>query len=138
MVARLVWRQGGWMRVVVTGGTGFIGREVVSRLLEESGIEVAITTRHPERLDPWDGRVRKIQAFAGDSISLGKAFTGADTVVHAIQFPNAPVENASKGRTYMEVDGRGTEVAVAVARKLGVRRFVYLSGAGAGKGLPQS
>jgi NADH dehydrogenase len=126
------------MRVVVTGGTGFIGREVVSRLLEEGGTEVALTTRYPERPDPWDGRVRKLQAFAGDSVSLGKAFTGADTVVHAIQFPNAPVEDPSKGRTYMEVDGHGTEVAVAVARKLGVRRFVYLSGAGAGKGLPQS
>jgi uncharacterized protein YbjT (DUF2867 family) len=126
-----------WMRVVVTGGTGFIGREVVSRLLEEGGVEVAVTTRYPERPDPWEGRVRKIQAFAGDTISLGKAFTGADTVVHAIQFPNAPVEDPAKGRTYMEVDGRGTEAAVGVARKLGVRRFVYLSGAGAGKGLAQ-
>jgi uncharacterized protein YbjT (DUF2867 family) len=125
------------MRVVVTGGTGFIGREVVSRLLEEGGLDVAVTTRTPERPDPWEGRVRKIQAFAGDTVSLGKAFTGADTVVHAVQFPNAPVEDPSKGRTYLEVDGRGTEVAVAVARKLGVRRFVYLSGAGAGRGLPQ-
>jgi uncharacterized protein YbjT (DUF2867 family) len=125
------------MRVVVTGGTGFVGREVVSRLLTEPGVDVAVTTRHPERPDPWDGRVRKVQAFAGDAVSLGKAFTGADTIVHAIQFPNHPVEDPSKGRTYMEVDGRGTEVAAGVAKKLGVRRFVYMSGAGAGRGLPQ-
>lgn len=125
------------MRVVVAGGTGFIGREVVSRLLEEARLEVAVTTRYPERPDPWDGRVQKVQAFAGDAVSLGKAFTGADTVVQAIQFPNHPVEDAAKGRTYMEVDAHGTQVAVAVARKLGVRRFVYLSGAGAGRGLPQ-
>ncbi len=59
------------MRVVVAGGTGFIGREVVSRLLEERGVEVAVTTRYPEHPDPWDGRVRKIQAFAGDVVSLG-------------------------------------------------------------------
>src|SRR6185436_13090181 len=125
------------MRVVVAGGTGFIGREVVSRLLEERGVEVAVTTRRPERPDSWDGRVRKLQAFAGDVVSLGKAFTGADTVVQAIQFPNHPVEDPSKGRTYMEVDAHGTQVAVGVAKKLGVRRFVYLSGAGAGKGLAQ-
>ena len=125
------------MRVVVAGGTGFIGREVVSRLLEERGVEVAVTTRRPERPDSWDGRVRKLQAFAGDVVSLGKAFTGADTVVHAIQFPNHPVEDPGKGRTYMEVDAKGTVAAVGVAKKLGVRRFIYLSGAGAGRDLPQ-
>ena len=125
------------MRVVVAGGTGFIGREVVSRLLEERGVEVAVTTRRPERPDSWDGRVRKLQAFAGDVVSLGKAFTGADTVVHAIQFPNHPVEDPGKGRTYMEVDAKGTVAAVGVAKKLGVRRFIYLSGAGAGRNLPQ-
>ena len=46
-------------------------------------------------------------------------------------------EQRIRGRSYLEVDGRGTRVAAAVARKLGVRRFVYLSGAGAGQGRPQ-
>jgi NADH dehydrogenase len=124
------------MRIVVTGGTGFIGREVVERLLETGDDEVVVTTRHPDR-DPWGGRVRLVQAFAGDHVSLGKAFMGADVVVHAIQFPNHPVEDPSKGRTYLEVDGRGTTLAAQTAKKLGVRRFVYLSGAGAGQGRPQ-
>jgi NADH dehydrogenase len=34
----------------------------------------------------------------------------------------------------MEVDGHGTTIAAETARKLGVRRFIYLSGAGAGQG----
>jgi NADH dehydrogenase len=125
------------MRVLVTGGTGFIGRNVVDRLLQEAGVEVAVTTRDPGR-DHWQGRVRLEQAFAGDALSLGKAMTGADVVVHAIQFPNHPVEDPHKGRTYLEVDGKGTEIAVQVAKALGVRRFVYLSGAGAGQGRSQS
>ena len=124
------------MRIVVTGGTGFIGREVVERLLETGDDEVVVTTRHPDR-DPFGGRVSLVQAFAGDHVSLGKAFMGADVVVHAIQFPNHPVEDPSKGRTYLEVDGRGTTLAAQTAKKLGVRRFVYLSGAGAGQGRPQ-
>ncbi len=125
------------MRIVVSGGTGFIGRAVVDRLLEDGFDDVVVTTRDPARPDPWDERVRKVQAFAGDAVSLGRAFTRADVVVHAIQFPNHPVEDPSKGRTYMEVDGRGTETAAHVARALGVRRFVYLSGAGAGQGRPE-
>ena len=124
------------MRIVVTGGTGFIGREVVERQLETGDDEVVVTTRHPDR-DPWGGRVRLVQAYAGDHVSLGKAFMGADVVVHAIQFPNHPVEDPAKGRTYLEVDGRGTTLAAQTAKKLGVRRFVYLSGAGAGQGRPQ-
>jgi NADH dehydrogenase len=124
------------MRIVVTGGTGFIGREVVERLLAGGADEVVVTTRDPEK-DLWSGRVRLEQAFAGDALSLGKAFTRADVVVHAIQFPNHPVEDPSRGRTYLETDGRGTAVAAEVARKLGVRRFVYLSGAGAGEDRPQ-
>jgi len=126
------------MRIVVTGGTGFIGREVVSRLLETGSDQVVITTRTPERAPRFGGRVEAVQAFAGDAVSLGKAFARADVVVQAIQFPNHPVEDPKRGRTYMEVDGEGTRVAVQVARNMGVRRFVYLSGAGAGQGRPQT
>ena len=126
------------MRIVVAGGTGFIGREVVDRLLETGNDTVVATTRDPGRADPWGGRVELAQAFAGDPTSLGKAFARADVVVQAIQFPNHPVENPRRGRSYIEVDGRGTQVAARVARNMQVRRFVYLSGAGAGQGRPQS
>lgn len=126
------------MRIVVTGGTGFIGREVVSRLLETGSDQVVITTRTPEKAPHFAGRVEAVQAFAGDATSLGKAFARADVVIHAIQFPNHPVEDPSRGRTYMEVDGEGTRTAVQVAKNMGVRRFVYISGAGAGQGRPQA
>jgi NADH dehydrogenase len=125
------------MRIVVTGGTGFIGRHVVDRLLEDGRHTVVVTSRDPDGRDLWGGRVTMVQAFAGDALSLGKAFTGAEAVVQAIQFPNHPVEDPAKGRTYLEVDGRGTVVAARTAKKLGVRRFVYMSGAGAGEGRPQ-
>jgi uncharacterized protein YbjT (DUF2867 family) len=122
------------MRVVVTGGTGFIGRNLVDRLLETGDDTLVVTSRRPEARDLWGGRVQIVQAFAGDALSLGKAFRGADVVVHAIQFPNHPVEKPSRGWSYLETDGKGTVVAARTAHKLGVRRFVYLSGAGAGEG----
>jgi NADH dehydrogenase len=125
------------MRIVVAGGTGFIGREVVKLLLARDGDEVVVTTRDPAQGRSWPGPVQEVQAFAGDRLTLAKAFTRADVVVNCIQFPNHPVEDPSKGRTYMEVDGRGTTVAVEAAKRVGVRRFVYLSGAGAGAGRPE-
>jgi uncharacterized protein YbjT (DUF2867 family) len=125
------------MRVVVTGGTGFIGRNVVDQLLAAGLSDVAVTSRDPEHHDLWPGRVQVLQAFAADALSLAKAVTRADVVVHTIQFPNHPVEDPGRGRTYMEVDGQGTVIAARVARAEGVRRFIYLSGAGAGEGRPQ-
>ncbi len=126
------------MRVVVAGGTGLIGRAVVAQLLAAGHDDVVVTSRDPTaHHDSWGGRVEIAQAFAGDPLSLGRAFTGAEVVVQAIQFPNHPVENRGAGRTYMEIDGKGTEVAARVAKALGVRRFVYLSGAGAGQGRSQ-
>lgn len=122
------------MRIVVTGGTGLIGREVVKLLLAAGEHEVTVTSRDPRPIPEWGDRVRTVQAFAGDAVSLGKALTGAHVVVHAIQFPNHPVEDEKRGRTYMQVDGEGTETAARVARAVGVRRFVYVSGAGAGQG----
>lgn len=126
------------MRIVVAGGGGFIGREVVAELLASGADDVVVTTRDPDQGDPWRGRVERIQAFAGDPLSLGRAFARADVVVQAIQFRNHPVEDKARGRTYLEVDGRGTEVAAVVAKNAGVRRFVYLSGAGAGQGRKES
>ena len=74
------------MRIVVAGGTGFIGREVVDSLLETGADEIVVTSRDPDRGDVWGGRVRLVQAFAGDALSLGRAFTQADVVVQCLHF----------------------------------------------------
>jgi uncharacterized protein YbjT (DUF2867 family) len=125
------------MRVVVTGATGLIGREVVEQLAEVESVRVVATTRDPERRSFRHVRIEWVQAFAGDPLSLARAFTRADVVVHAAQFPNHPVEDPARGWTYAEFDGLGTRTAIQVARSCGVRRFVYFSGAGAGQGRPQ-
>lgn len=79
------------MRVLVTGGTGLIGRAVVADLLRDAH-EVVVLSRNPVRapallpgveLQPWDGRtvagwgplvngVDAIVNLAGESISSGR------------------------------------------------------------------
>jgi uncharacterized protein YbjT (DUF2867 family) len=72
-----------------------------------------------------------------DATSLESAVRGVEVVVGCQQFPNSPVENPARGHTFEEVDAKGTENLVRAATKAGVKRYVYLSGAGASPDAPQ-
>jgi NADH dehydrogenase len=63
--------------------------------------------------------------------TLAPALAGADTVIGCVQFPNSPIENHGRGYTFENIDAVGTENLIEAARGAGVKRYVYLSGAGA-------
>lgn len=121
------------MHVLVAGGTGFIGAHVVEELIKGGTHRVTIMTRDPARAHRRAG-VEYVRGDISDPGSLAEATRGAEVVVHCVQFPNHPVENPARGWTYEKVDGEGTERMVAACRANGVRRFIYLSGAGARPG----
>jgi NADH dehydrogenase len=120
--------------ILVAGGTGFLGRAIVSALRRD-GHEVRILTRGSGS-NPFAGD-RGVTLVTGDvreAATLDDAVKGADTVVIAVQFPGHPVEVPAKGLTYDEFDRKGAENLVNAAKKAGVQRLVYLSGAGVGQG----
>ena len=118
--------------IVVAGGTGFIGRHVARALLD-GGHHVVVLGRDPSKistipeLDGAEGR----RGDVTDPSSLAGVLDGADAVVGAVQFPNHPVEVPRRGLTYDRYDRRGTENLLEEAKRAGVKRYVYLSGAGA-------
>jgi NADH dehydrogenase len=85
-----------------------------------------------------DPRVSFVAGDVRDQSSLRGVCTGVDVIVHSVQFPNHPVENPRRGETYMAIDAEGTRRLVAAAKATGVRRVVYLSGAGVGPDRPQN
>ena len=107
------------MRILVTGGTGFLGR-AITRELRRRGHDVVTASRHGE-----------VTIDVLDADSLRAAFDGADAVVNAVQFTNYPVEDRRRGLTFDAVDRAGTERQVRAAADAGVRRFLYVSGVGA-------
>jgi uncharacterized protein YbjT (DUF2867 family) len=125
------------VKVLVSGGTGLIGSYVVNALVRDGKHQVAVMTRDPARARPRAG-VEYVQGDVADAESLSKATEGIEAIAHCVQFPNHPVENPRRGRTYEKVDGDGTERMVAAAAANGVRRFIYLSGAGVRPGRAES
>ena len=120
--------------ILVAGGTGFLGRSIVAALRHD-GHEVRVLSRGG-RANPWelDRGVTMVEGDVRDAATLDTAVAGCDTVVIAVQFPGHPVEVPKKGLTYDEYDRKGTENLVAAAKKAGVSRLVYMSGANVGQG----
>jgi nucleoside-diphosphate-sugar epimerase len=106
------------MRVIVTGGSGNVGRTVVQRLRDD-GHEVAIYDRQPPPAD-----VRHAIGDILDLPALHAAFAGAEAVVHLAAVPalgRAPDDEL------MEINVMGTERVAAAAVAAGVRRLVMAS-----------
>ncbi|MGH2746982.1 MAG: NAD(P)H-binding protein [Actinomycetota bacterium] len=120
------------MKIVVAGGTGFLGRHI-SRALMDDGHEVTVLTRAPDemsRIPELEG-ASAARADVLEARTLSGVFTDAQGVVGAVQFPNHPVEVPRKGLTYDRFDRQGTEHLLAEAKQSRIERYVYISGAGA-------
>jgi uncharacterized protein YbjT (DUF2867 family)/ligand-binding SRPBCC domain-containing protein len=117
--------------VAVAGGTGFVGGAIAIEL-HRRGHAVRVLTHRGETArgglpDAVDLRRADVQTGEG----LVDALRGADALAIALAFRNSPIEAPRKHQTFMEVDAAGTERLIAAAREAGVKRVVYLSGAGA-------
>jgi NADH dehydrogenase len=109
------------MKVLVTGGSGFVGREVV-RQLHAAGHAVRILARHR----PQEGSATEV--CLGDvtnAASLANATQGMDAVIHLVG-----IISELGTATFENVHTRGTENILSAARQSGVKRFVHMSALG--------
>ena len=111
------------MIVAVTGGTGFIGRRLVDRLLE-AGDSVRLLTRRSPVQVPWANRVEVISGdLSSDTVSLAAFTEGADVLYHCA----GEIRRPARMRT-LHVDGTRRLITAAAGR---VQRWVQLSSVGA-------
>ncbi len=126
------------LRVAVAGGSGFVGGAIAQEL-RGRGDDVIVLSHRPESAAaglPDEVQVR--DADVADERSLEAALDGVDALVISLAFPNYPMESPRFGHTFEAVDAGGTERLVAAAIGAGVRRLVYMSGAGAAPGSRRS
>jgi len=111
------------MRVLVTGGAGFIGSHVVDKL-QARGHEPRIFDLVPS---PHHGpEVDTVLGDLCDPDTARRAIDGCDAVIHLAAL--ADVDEVVKDPARADrVNVHGTHVMLEAARDLGVRRFVYAS-----------
>lgn len=118
------------MRVLVTGGSGVVGRPTVERLVERGHV-VRLLSRHADRdARDWKEGVEGFAADVGDAASLAGAADGCDAVLHVAGI----VAEDPPEVTFQKVHVDGTRHLVAEAGRAGVKRFVYVSSLGADRG----
>jgi len=103
------------VHVLVTGGTGALGRQVVKRLLD-TGHRARILSRRQAEGTTGDWVQGDLVTGAG----LELAVKDVDAIVHAASDPLSP-------RKYEATDVLGTRRLLAMAREAGVRHVVYIS-----------
>jgi dihydroflavonol-4-reductase len=116
------------MRVMVTGGTGFVGFHTV-QALRAAGHSVKLLVRSLDKMmnvfEP--GGLEAVEGVRGDitdPASVAKALDGCDAVVHAAAMVSV---HASDSERVLRNNLLGTELVLAGARDQGIDRIVQVS-----------
>lgn len=117
------------MRVVVTGGAGFIGSHLVDRLAADGHSVLALdnfSTGRPDTLAHLAGhaRVRLERADVAEADRLLPLFDGADWVFHLAALADI-VPSIERPLDYHRANVDGTAAVLEAARRAGVKRFCY-------------
>ncbi|MEO7300726.1 MAG: NAD(P)H-binding protein [Verrucomicrobiota bacterium] len=112
------------MKIAITGGTGFVGRNIARRLLG-NGHEVVLLARGNDQTDPTIHQTANVQFVPmglDDADKLAQAFAGCDAIAHC-----AGINRECGNQTYRRVHIEGTRNVVEAARKAGVRKIALIS-----------
>lgn len=126
------------MRILVTGGAGFIGSNIVDAMLAQ-GHEVAVlddlSTGKTENLNP---QAKFYQADIRDQTALERVFDDFKPQVISHQAAKADVrESLQMPQLYAEVNIIGSLNLLEQARRVGTQKIIYAGTGGATYGEPQ-
>ena len=113
--------------ILITGGTGFIGKVLVRHLIEhDHQVRILIRpSQHSPNL-PRGVPIEVAVSSIGDERSLRAAMVGVDIVYHL-----AGAEWRGARGSLMDIDIQGTQTVIRAAVDAGVRRLFYISHLGA-------
>ncbi len=108
------------MKIVVTGAFSYTGKYITRQLLDK-GEEVVTLTNHPNRPDPFAGRVKAFPLDFGNENALVNQLTGAEVLVNTywVRF--------DRGMVTQSEAVENTRTLVRAAQAAGVRRILHIS-----------
>ena len=112
------------MRILITGGFGFIGGRL-GQYLQQAGHEIVLGSRNASSPPHWLPQAELVKASWNDGRALEKICNGVDVVIQAAGM-NAQ-DCAANPVAALEFNGLATARLLVAASRAGVKRFIYLS-----------
>jgi UDP-glucose 4-epimerase len=126
------------MKILITGGAGYIGTELVDKLVADQAVSRVVVYDNLSRpnynifLDRKKEGYAKIHFIKGellDSRTLKNALKGIDVVYHLAARVTTPFANAD-AHLYEQINHWGTAELIYAVEESTVKRFIYTSSAG--------
>ena len=122
------------MAVLVTGGTGFTGINIVKELVEQDIEVISMDIVPPDGLvqrhvAQWAQRVTWLTGDIAESSGLeaASAYFNIDSIVHSAAYTPYGDTEMKNGRRSCDVNLQGTLNMLDLARRLEVKRVIYIS-----------
>jgi NADH dehydrogenase len=112
------------MKFAITGGTGFVGRNI-ARALVSDGHEVVLLARGHDSSDPSIHQLAKLRFHPvglDDADKLTQVFAGCDAVAHC-----AGINRELGDQSFQRVHVEGTRNVVQAAQQAGVNKIILIS-----------
>jgi UDP-glucose 4-epimerase len=123
------------VKVLVTGGAGFVGSHLIERLVQEPDIELVravdnLSNSRRENLDPFLSRIEFIEGDLLQQAIREKATQGIDVIFHEAAIPSVPRSVEQPLISHQN----GVHLTIQLlesARQAGVRRVVFAASSSA-------
>lgn len=110
------------MKILLTGSTGYIGRRLKQKLLNDENIELKLLVRNKKSVSSVDKNVEIIEGDTFDKESLIQALKDVEIAYYLI--------HSLSNENYKDLDKTSAQNFLDVAALCGVKRIIYLGGLG--------
>jgi uncharacterized protein YbjT (DUF2867 family) len=110
------------MKILLTGSTGYIGRRLKQKLLEDKNIELKLLVRNKKSVCELSKKVEIIEGDTFNKDALKIALQDVDTAYYLI--------HSLSNENYKDLDKISAQNFLDVAVECGVKRIIYLGGLG--------
>lgn len=116
------------MKILVTGGAGFIGSHIVEHFQGQADVVVLDNFRSGFRKNLDGLQCRLIEGSITDSAAVREAVQGVDYIFHLAAMISVP-ESMTKPRECVEINTQGTLIVLEEAARAGVKKLCLSSSA---------